>query len=384
MGFAILAFGIAFLITFLAIPVIIRVAEEKKLVDVPDERKVHTKPIPSLGGIGIFAGFAVATLIVWPNHVSTPIYLQYIMAACCVIFFLGMKDDIMDISPLKKFIGQLIAAWIVVYKCKLQITGFYGIFGVDTLPQVPSLVLTYVTIVLIINSFNLIDGVDGLSGSLGFCSAVVFSLYFFETNHFGFSVLAAALAGAVGAFLIFNHHPAKIFMGDTGSLLLGLLNAVMVIKFIQVASNSDVGPMGTITTPAEYVFKNAPVLGIAILFVPLFDSLRVFSIRILHGRSPFSPDRNHIHHILLDKGLSHNHVTFFLFLANILFIAIAYLTAPLGATASLGILVGTAALLFSAVYFGGSKKSKSKKNNNSRKNGKQGPRIINIVRDAVM
>jgi UDP-GlcNAc:undecaprenyl-phosphate/decaprenyl-phosphate GlcNAc-1-phosphate transferase len=385
MGFVILAFGIAFLITFLAIPVIIRVAEEKKLVDVPDERKVHKNPIPSLGGIGIFAGFAVASLIEWPNHIASLLPLQYIMASCCIIFFLGMKDDIMDISPLKKFIGQLIAAWVVIYKCKLQITGFHGVFGLHgELPQVPSLVLTYVTVVLIINSFNLIDGVDGLSGSLGFTSAVIFSLYFYQTSHFGYAVLGSALAGAVGAFLIFNHHPAKIFMGDTGSLLLGLLNAIMVIKFIQVASNTDTTG---ITTSASMIFKNAPVLGIAIMFVPLFDTLRVFAIRILHGRSPFSPDRNHIHHILLDKNLSHNRVTFYLFMANILFIAIAWLTEPLGPTASLLILISAAALLFSAVYFTGSRKLKSRKNNNGKKKNpkdKDGPRIINMVRDAVM
>jgi UDP-GlcNAc:undecaprenyl-phosphate/decaprenyl-phosphate GlcNAc-1-phosphate transferase len=381
MRFLIPAFGLAFLITFLAIPVIIRIAQEKKLVDVPDERKVHKMPIPSLGGIGIFAGFLMAILLTWPNHLADLVYLQYITAACCVIYFLGMKDDIMDISPLKKFIGQLIAAWIIIYKCKLQITSFHGVFGIYELPQIASLILTYVGVVLVINSFNLIDGVDGLCGSLGFSTALILGLYFYFAGppHFGYAILGIALAGALAAFLIFNHHPAKIFMGDTGSLLLGLINVILVIKFINVASGST----GWVATPG-YIYDNAPVIGLALLFVPLFDTLRVFSIRILHGRSPFSPDRNHVHHILLDKGFSHNKVTFFLFMANLVFIGLAWGTRLLNPTLSFSILFVAGLLAFAAVYYMPSIKSKGRKQNKGRRKNEKGPRIINMVRDAVM
>lgn len=379
MRFIIPSFGIAFLITFLAIPVIIRVALEKKLVDIPDARKVHKTPIPSLGGIGIYAGFLVAMLLTWPNHLADLIYLQYITAACCVVFFLGMKDDIMDIGPLKKFIGQLIAAWIIIYKCKLQITDFHGIFGIHELPTVASVALTYVVVILIINSFNLIDGVDGLSGTLGFLSAVCFGVFFYYSGpmNFGYAVLAAALGGAIAAFLIFNHHPAKIFMGDTGSLLLGLLNAVMMLKFINIAAATDTSPV------VAFLLPNAPLIAVAVLVIPLFDTLRVFAIRIFHGRSPFSPDRNHIHHILLDKGFSHKRVTALLALAAIFITGIACLTVNLNINVALGVLMVAAFGLFSLAYFY-PRKQKGRKAAAGKKTGRKGTPIINMVRDAVM
>jgi UDP-GlcNAc:undecaprenyl-phosphate/decaprenyl-phosphate GlcNAc-1-phosphate transferase len=382
MRFIIPSFGIAFLITFLAIPVIIRVALEKKLVDMPDARKVHKTPIPSLGGIGIYAGFLVAMLLTWPNHLADLIYLQYITAACCVVFFLGMKDDIMDIGPLKKFIGQLIAAWIIIYKCRLQITDFHGIFGIHQLPGFVSVALTYVIVILIINSFNLIDGVDGLSGTLGVVSSLSFGLFFYFSGpvNFGYAVLAAALAGAIAAFLIFNHHPAKIFMGDTGSLLLGLLNSVMLLKFLNIASSGVASQL-----PVAFLAYNAPVIAAAILVVPLFDTLRVFAIRVLHGRSPFSPDRNHIHHILLDKGFSHNRVTMLLSFAAILLTGIACLTAVLEINLAMCILLVSVFALFAVAYFYPGRKQKNKKSAGDKKqNRKKGTPIINMVRDAVM
>ncbi|MBL7726068.1 MAG: undecaprenyl/decaprenyl-phosphate alpha-N-acetylglucosaminyl 1-phosphate transferase [Dinghuibacter sp.] len=382
MRFIIPSFGIAFLITFLAIPVIIRVALEKKLVDVPDARKVHKTPIPSLGGIGIYAGFLVAMLLTWPNHLADLIYLQYITAACCVVFFLGMKDDIMDIGPLKKFIGQLIAAWIIIYKCRLQITNFHGAFGIYELPGFVSVALTYVIVILIINSFNLIDGVDGLSGTLGFLSALSFGLIFYFSGpvNFGYAVLAAALAGAIAAFLIFNHHPAKIFMGDTGSLLVGLLNAVMMLKFINIAGASSIA-----SDTVSFLLPNAPLVAVAILIVPLFDTLRVFSIRILHGRSPFSPDRNHIHHILLDKGFSHSHVTGLLALSALVVMGIACATTSLNINLALGIITVSVFALFASAYYYPSRKQKGRKAAaDKRKGGNKRTPIISIVRDAVM
>jgi UDP-GlcNAc:undecaprenyl-phosphate/decaprenyl-phosphate GlcNAc-1-phosphate transferase len=381
MRFIIPSFGIAFLITFLAIPVIIRVALEKKLVDVPDARKVHKTPIPSLGGIGIYAGFLVAMLLAWPNHLADLIYLQYITAACCVIFFLGMKDDIMDIGPLKKFIGQLIAAWIIIYKCRLQITDFQGLFGIHELPGFVSVALTYIVVILIINSFNLIDGVDGLSGSLGMLCALVFGLFFYFSGpvNFGYAVLAAALAGAIGAFLIFNHHPAKIFMGDTGSLLLGLLNAVMMLKFINIASSGLPE-----NNPVYFLVANAPVIAVAVLMIPLFDTLRVFSIRILHGRSPFSPDRNHIHHILLDKGFSHNRITLMLSLTSLLLIGLACVTALLEIHLALSLLLVAVFILFIIAYTLPGRQKNRKQQPGKKGNNSKRPPIIKLVRDAVM
>ncbi|MBI1783057.1 MAG: undecaprenyl/decaprenyl-phosphate alpha-N-acetylglucosaminyl 1-phosphate transferase [Sphingobacteriales bacterium] len=332
--------SIAFIVTFYAIPVIIRVADIKKLYDEPDERKIHSSPIPSLGGLGIYAGFLLAILIASPEQSSE---LQYYIAASLVIFFLGLKDDILILSPIKKFLGQLLAAFIIIYKGGVQIISMHGFLGVQQLPEFFSLALTYFTVIVVINSFNLIDGVDGLAGSLGVFTSAAFGLYFFSVNQLMFSVMGFALAGSLAAFLIFNYSPAKIFMGDTGAMLIGLVNSILVIKFINAADDPHLGGLAPLAA--------APAIGFAILMIPLFDTLRVFGIRILYRRSPFSPDRNHIHHLLLDRGLSHKMVTFTIVTANILFAAIAYFFRNAGSTWLIFGMVSTGFSVISILFY---------------------------------
>src|SRR5690349_5999302 len=197
-----LSVAISFTITFLAIPVIITVAERKKLFDIPDERKVHQTPIPSLGGLGIFAGFMIACLLAVQFQAASE--FQYFLAAAVVIFFLGLKDDILVISPVKKFIGQVLAAFLIIYKGGIQIKSMHGFFGIYDLPETFSLLLTYFTVIVIINSFNLIDGIDGLAGTLGLMATLTFGVYFLQVNMVAYSVMSFSLAGSLIAFLIFN------------------------------------------------------------------------------------------------------------------------------------------------------------------------------------
>lgn len=310
---------ISFIITFSAIPIIMRVAELKNLFDIPDDRKIHTYPISSLGGIGIFAGFILAVLIV-PNYAVAEI--QYMLAAFLVIFFLGMKDDIVVLTPMKKFLGQIIAVSLLMFKGNLIITGMHGFLGIQEFPPMIGVVFTFFTILVITNSFNLIDGVDGLAGTLGLFSTFVFGSYFLLANEVFYAVLAFSMTGSLLAFLIFNVAPAKIFMGDTGSLLLGIVNSILVIKFIEIASRPD----------AIISLPSAPAIGFAILFVPLFDTLRIFSYRVFHRRSPFSPDKNHVHHLLLEKGCTHPAVTMIAVLFNIIIAVGAFAFKSLGIT----------------------------------------------------
>jgi UDP-GlcNAc:undecaprenyl-phosphate GlcNAc-1-phosphate transferase len=335
-----LTLTIAFAITLMAIPAIIRVANEKKLYDIPDARKLHSKPIASLGGVGIFLGFSIAFLLSLAAS-GTPEF-QYIMAASIVTFFLGLKDDILILSATKKFLVQVAAAALLIHMGGLRIESMYGIFDIYELPALVSYAVTYITIIVVINAYNLIDGVDGLAGSLGLLTMSIFGTYFLAEGLLGYSMMAFALAGSLGAFLVFNHHPARIFMGDSGSLLLGLINAVMVIKFIQVAgSPSALFPLGS-----------AVAIGFSILIIPLLDTLRVFSIRISRGRSPFSPDRNHIHHLLLDRGLSHGSVTLTCLMLNIFFIGVAYLGQSIGSTYLIGLMMCTCyGLVGALIYF---------------------------------
>ncbi len=319
--------SVAFIITFLAIPVILQVAEKKKLYDVPDERKLHTRLVASLGGVGIFAGFILASLLSIQTQFNFE--FQYFFAAAIVIFFLGLKDDLMILSASKKFIGQIIAASILIHLGDIRLDSMFGLFGFEQLPLGFGLALSYLTIIVVINSFNLIDGVDGLAASLGILTMLVFGSYFFAVDMPAYALMSFSMAGSLAAFMIFNHHPAKIFMGDSGSLMIGLINSILVIKFINVAHN----PAVAIT------FTSSVAIGFAILIVPLLDTLRVFAIRIIHGRSPFTPDRNHVHHLLLDRGMSHAAVTFTCVGINVGFILLAWFGRSLGSTLLLSIML---------------------------------------------
>ena len=332
--------SVSFIITFLAIPVVLQIAEKKKLYDIPDERKVHTRLVASLGGIGIFGGFILASLLsIEPGQLNKD--FQYFFAAAIVIFFLGLKDDLMILSATKKFIGQIIAASILIHLGGIRLDSMYGLFGVEQVSEGFGLALSYLTIIVVINSFNLIDGVDGLAASLGIHSMIVFGAYFFAVNMQAYALLSFALAGSLVAFMIFNHHPAKIFMGDSGSLMIGLVNAILVIKFINVAHEP------TVAIP----ITASVAIGFSVLIVPLLDTLRVFSIRILNGTSPFTPDRNHVHHLLLDRGLGHAAVTFTCVGINVGFILLAWFGRFLGTTLVLSIMLTLAFSGLGLLYY---------------------------------
>ena len=368
----ILSVAISFTITFLAIPVIINVAEMKKLFDVPDARKIHQTAITPLGGIGIFAGFVFGCLLTVNFRASSE--FQYFIAATLVIFFLGLKDDILVISPIKKFIGQVLAAFLIIYYGRIQIRDMNGFLGIHQLPEMFSLLITYFAVIVIINSFNLIDGVDGLAGSLGLMSSALFGIYFFSVNMPAYYILAFSLCGSLMAFLIFNFQPAKIFMGDTGSLLIGVINAILAIKFID-SSN-----------PAENALplESAAAIGFTILMIPLLDTLRVFSIRIFKRRSPFSPDRNHIHHLLLDRGLSHKAITLLLVAMNLGLVALVYLGRSLGCTLLI-LSVFVFFFGFIAVSYYARSKPKLIVSKNANENGKiNESKLVTFVKDPIL
>lgn len=306
-----LGFITAFTLTYLAIPAIIRIARDKKLYDRPNERSAHEEPTPSLGGIAIFAG-VVCGIILWAP-VQTFGMLQYVLAAMVIIFLIGIKDDLVPLSPTKKLLGQILAALILVYKSRVKITSLYGVFGVYELPELASFTLSIVAIIGIVNAFNLIDGINGLAGSIGLLACVSLGSWFFAVDRLELAVLAFSLAGALTAFLKYNFSPARIFMGDTGAMLIGLVCAVLGIKFVEI--NREV--------PADLSlhFRSAPAIAIAVLILPVFDTLRVITNRLMSGKSPFYPDRTHIHHMLLDAGLTHMQATAVLVVINILIIA---------------------------------------------------------------
>ncbi len=339
----ILSFITAFTITFFAIPSIIKVAKKKNLVDIPTERHSHTEITPSLGGIGIFAG-VIFSIVMWtPFEVFGD--LQYILASFVIIFLMGAKDDIDPMSPYKKMIGQLFAAFILVYKANIKLTSLYGIFGITELPEVFAILLSVFTIFIIINAFNLIDGINGLAGCVAVLISLTFGFWFLLVDRMDMAMVAFSLIGATVAFLNYNFTPAKIFMGDTGSLLLGLICSILAVKFIEY--NGD--PMLAIEHP-NLIIHSTPAVAIGILILPLFDTLRVFTTRMLKGKSPFYPDKTHIHHLMLDTGMSHMQGTLTLVMVNLLFIVLVYFLQDLGSFSLILFLLVLASLSSGLLY----------------------------------
>ncbi|MBK7336817.1 MAG: undecaprenyl/decaprenyl-phosphate alpha-N-acetylglucosaminyl 1-phosphate transferase [Saprospirales bacterium] len=335
------SFLTAFTLTYFAIPSIIHVARSKNLMAEPGERHSHRVRTPSLGGIGIFAG-VVFSIVLWTPFDAFG-SLQYILCSFVIVFLIGAKDDLVPMSPYKKLIGEIVAAAIIVFKADVQLTSLYGIFGIYELPAVASYSLSIFTILVIINAFNLIDGINGLSGSIATLISVILGIWFIMTGNTVMSIIAFSLAGAVFAFLKYNFTPAQIFMGDTGALLIGLVCSILAIQFIE--SNKllpDANP---------YKLNAVPAVAIGILILPLFDTLRVFVTRALKGRSPLSPDRTHIHHLLIDAGLTHMRATALLVGVNMAFIFFVFYFQNLGTITLLILTLGLATLMTAWLYY---------------------------------
>ena len=335
----------------MATPSLIKVAKIKHLVDEPSEdRKVHKESVPTIGGIMIFAGTILAFCLFFPTDdigfafdIKEAVHdFQYIIACLFILFFVGTKDDIIGFSPTKKLIAHLLVGSILVFMADFRITSLHGMFGFDgVLSYWFSASFSIFVYIVVVNAVNLIDGIDGLAAGVGFISSVAFACWFFYIGHFPFTVLAASLAGALLGFLVFNFNPAKIFMGDSGSLTIGLIMYVLAIGMIeQQGLNQDF----------KLTSISRPVLAMAILAYPLLDTIRVFTLRALKGISPFSADRNHLHHHLLDLGLNHKQTVLLVYAFCLIIIAIVFLTPSHSPNVSF-LIVGVTAFVLTQCIF---------------------------------
>jgi len=328
------AFLNAFLLTFLVIPAIIRVCRKRGLLEEPAEHKIHKTAIPTFGGLGIFIG-AFFSIVLWtPYHFSEN--YQYILSALIIILLIGAKDDFVPMTPYKKLIGEIIACLLLIFLADIRLTSFYGVFGIYEIGYVNSVLFSLFTMIVIINAFNLIDGINGLSGSISVLVATFFGVWFMLVGRAEMAIIAISLSGSMLAFLKYNLTPAKIYMGDTGSLMAGAVMAILAISFIE-QHNTLVG--------SRYAFAAAPAVAFSLLILPLFDTLRVFVIRILQGNSPFRPDRNHIHHLLLDAGLNHSQAVTILITFNATACLLVLSSQRFGTLAIISILVLSSAIL---------------------------------------
>ncbi len=312
----------AFTLTVLLIPQVIEVANARGLYDLPDERKKHARPIPALGGLGVFLSFmltliALARLEWWEEF-------RFVALGAILLVFVGLKDDLIGVSPVKRLLLQLGLA-AVFYGAGLRLEGLYGLFGVEALPVFLNFPLTVLAVGLIVNAYNLIDGINGLAGSLGTLGSLVFGSLFYIHGLHAWAFLAFAFAGAMLGFLKYNYgRGASTFMGDNGSLMLGWLMALFFVKF-------------TDTAYGQWKQPHALVLGMSVIAIPVFDLLRLFLVRILKRVSPFSPDRNHIHHLVLRTGRNHPEACLRILLINGVLMAAAGTLLP-GKPVFLGLL----------------------------------------------
>lgn len=311
--------GTAFLLTFLVFPVYIKILKKKDYLDDPGGRKIHTAKTPAMGGLPIFVGLLLSILL-WSSF-ETLRSIKFVIGAVSIMFVIGFRDDLINLKAFQKLLGQIAAAMIIVAVCDIRLDSLYGLFGIGDVPDWVSYLLSTFTIIVITNAYNLIDGIDGLAGSVGLVTTLFFGIWFFLVGEIGLASISLALTGALVAFLNFNWAPSKIFMGDTGSLFIGFFLSIAAIKFID---------LNDLLIGQNYAFGASIGTAMAILIVPLADTLRVFTKRIARGKSPMHPDRTHTHHILLRLGCNHAQASGILVTVNIIFVLLALVFQDLG------------------------------------------------------
>jgi UDP-N-acetylmuramyl pentapeptide phosphotransferase/UDP-N-acetylglucosamine-1-phosphate transferase len=318
--------SISFIIGLCFMPLVIDIAKKRNFVVKPNKRTSHEGAIPNIGGINIFISFLLTVFLFSFGIISQ---LQYTIIGVFIILIVGFVDDLIDIKATWKLIGELVSAFFLIVVADIRLSHLHGFWGINELSIGNSYLLSFFVFIVIINALNLIDGIDGLASGLGILYCLFFATYFTYTGNMNLSISAFAMVGSLSVFFIYNVFGGKrkIFMGDSGSLLLGYMIALYVFEFSEMNAYNRVSEL--------YHMSAAPAVAICVLSVPLFDTLRVMLTRIKKGVSPFHPDKNHIHHLLLKTGLKHRQVTFVLLCVSLLYIALGLI----GRDWSIGLLV---------------------------------------------
>ena len=298
-SFLIIIAGIfgSYLVTSQSLPFIIYFSKVKSLTAKVDERSSHSSDIPNIGGIGIIAGIYIVTLSIsfFILNYEQSKFIIALFISLLILLFVGFKDDMLGLSAMAKLLTEIgtATAFIVLTDCRLD--NFYGLFGIYEINYYSSIVLSIFIFVVTINSYNLIDGIDGLAGGYGIIAMIAFLFLSLSANNTVGLILCVTIIGSLAGFLKFNLNKGKrkIFMGDTGSLVVGFLISVIVL--IVLSSKNDY----------SQISNNIPVLVLSILSFPYIDTLRVMFIRKKNGKKFFEPDKNHIHHKLINAGKSH-------------------------------------------------------------------------------
>ena len=331
-------------ISIYAIRKLLFITRKRKLYDIPDDtRKIHGAEIPTLGGIGIFIGYVITIAFSWPDPHS---FMSFILGSTVILFFTGIYDDIMNMRPSKKLIAQLAASLLTIVFAQVRLENMYGLFGIGAIPYLPAVIITTLVCTFFINVFNFIDGIDGLAGVLAVLYMGILGLIFAQTYHYHMAGTSFALAGATIGLLYYNISPAKIYMGDTGSMFLGFTIFIFSVLFINWCGGEDLARIsGYIHTP-----QNGVIIILSMLFLPIFDAIRVFILRASKGRSPLKADRTHLHYYLLDAGFSHTQSVIIIVSTNLLLIILAFVLQDISPYITLLIITVLTSIMMFIVY----------------------------------
>ena len=324
----------SFVGSYILFPKIIYIAQCKRLIANPNRRSSHLRGTPNIGGLVFFITmvFGLGLCQDWDySHVG-----MSLVVGMLVLFFIGLRDDLMVINPFTKLMAQLVAILLVLINPEFQIFSLHGFLGIEEIPSWAGIPFHIFVMLSVINSFNFIDGIDGLAGIVAIIILVFFGFLFYLLGLYLFAALGMVMIGSLLAFLRFNlSRDHKIFMGDTGSLLIGFLIGAAVLRLFALAPDH----LELLPFPPQNLY----VLTLAILIVPFFDSIRVTFIRLSLKKSPLSADRNHVHHILLDYfHLSHRNASILIGAFNLIFTCIFFfLSARLHSSTLLGIFLSS-------------------------------------------
>lgn len=315
-----LGFLSSFLITFFSIPTIIKISKRKNLMDEPGVRSSHLRKIPNLGGIAMFYSIGICTSIF--AYEIFDLY-KFLFASLIILLYVGIMDDIVVMRAYKKLVAQIVVSAFIVIGSDVRIRNLFGIFGIYEIHYLVSVIFTIITFIILINAFNLIDGIDGLAGGYSLICSALFGISYYRLGEYNYPlvILSVVLIGSVLAFLYYNLsnlRATKIFMGDTGSMLLGFLLAFTCICFIDIFIDKNI-----LNVP-RYHLESAPVVAVAILILPIVDTLNVIIVRLWNKKSPFEADKNHIHHKLLKLDLTHRRASFYIICYYLFIVTITY------------------------------------------------------------
>lgn len=315
-----LGFLFAFLITYFSIPTIIKISRRKNLMDEPGIRSSHLRKIPNLGGIAIFYSIGISASIF--AYELFDLY-KFLFASLIILLYIGVMDDIVVMRAYKKLVAQIIVSSLIVIGSDIRIKSLFGILGIYELGYMVSILFSIITFIVLINAFNLIDGIDGLAGGYSVICSGLFGISYYRLGEYNYPlvVLSAIIIGTVLAFLYYNlsnYRTNKIFMGDTGSMLLGFLLAFTSICFIDIFIDKE------LPNVPRYHLQSAPAIAVAILILPIVDTLNVIIVRLCNKKSPFDADKNHIHHKLLKLDLTHRRSTFYIIVYYLMIVTVAY------------------------------------------------------------